>query len=298
MEVKRGGTKMEYILLLCSVLCAGLKSVFSKVSNGCLDEKNNIYTFNLFLFLTGGVIFLTIGWKDIFPLHWQMVVLAVAYAFFTLSSQILLMQATKHGDVALTSMFYSSGFLVPIAFSAIVYEEKILLRQYIGMALLLISFAVGVKLQRKNADAEKKNNSVSLKWLIFAVLAMLAAGSVAVIQKVFRMSAQKDRMYGFLVIAFTLMVLTTLIIMPKKRSKPKKGFYRTAVIIGLCMAGANILNLYLSGVLPSVIVFSVLNGGAIVSSALFARALVKEKLSIRKKIGVALAIASILLIAC
>ena len=140
---------MEYFLLLCSVVCAGLKSVFSKISNGCLDEKNNIYTFNLFLFLTGGVIFLGIGWRDIFPLQWQTLLLAVLYACFTLSSQILLMQATKHGDVALTSMFYSSGFIVPIAFSAIVYHESILPRQYIGMALLLISFGVGVKLQRK-----------------------------------------------------------------------------------------------------------------------------------------------------
>ncbi len=280
---------MKYVLLLCSVLCAGLKSVFSKKSNDYLDEKNNIYTFNLFLFLTGGIIFLVLGWREIFPLRWETLILAVLYAFFTLSSQILLMQATKHGDVALTSMFYSSGFLVPIIFSAFAYGEYPILRQYIGIAILLVAFAVGVKV---------KNGGVSLKWLLYAVSAMLAAGSVAVIQKVFRMSEQKNQMYGFLVISFAIMVLATLIIMPKKRPKPKKGFYQTAIIIGLCMAGANILNLYLSGVLPSVIVFSVLNGGAIVSSAVFARILVKEKLSVRKKIGVALAIGSILLIAC
>ncbi len=280
---------MEYIFLLCSVLCAGIKSVFSKISNDCLDEKNNVYTFNLFLFLTGGVVFFCVGWQHIFPLHPQTLLLAVVYAFFTLSSQILLMQATKHGDVALSSMFYSSGFLVPIAFSAVAYGEFPIFRQYIGMALLLVAFAVGVKI---------KNGGVSLKWLIFALSAMLAAGSVAVIQKVFRMSPQKEQMYGFLLIAFAIMILTTLIIMPKKRTKPKPGFYRNAVIIGICMAGANILNLYLSGVLPSVIVFSVLNGGAIVSSTLGAGIILKERLSFRKKIGVTLAIVSILLIAC
>ena len=210
------------------------------------------------------------------------------------------MQATKHGDVALTSMFYSSGFLVPIAFSAIVYNEAILLRQYIGMALLLISFGVGVKVQKNGTgeSASKKNNGVSLKWLAFAISAMLAAGSVAVIQKAFRMSEQKDQMYGFLIIAFMLMIATTLIIMPKHRTRPKPGFYKVAIVIGLCMAGANILNLYLSGVLASVIVFSVLNGGAIISSSIGARVILKEKHSIRKKIGIALAICSILLIAC
>ena len=293
---------MKYALLLCSVLCAGLKSVFSKKSNSYLDETNNIYTFNLFLFLTGGVIFLALGWDEIFPIKFETFILAVLYAGFTLSSQILLMQATKHGDVALTSMFYSSGFLVPIVFSAFVYAEYPILRQYIGMAILVISFAIGVKIQGRNKKTKDengdKNSAVSLKWLIFAISAMLAAGCVAVIQKVFRMSEQKDHMYGFLVLSFFFMIITTLIIMPKKRMKPKKGFYSTAIIIGLCMAGANILNLYLSGVLPSVIVFSVLNGGAIVSSAVFARVLVKEKLSIRKKIGVFLAIGSILLIAC
>lgn len=280
---------LEYLLLLCSVLCAGFKSVFSKISNRCLDEKNNIFAFNLFLFLTGGVIFLCIGWRDIFPIAPLTLGLAVLYAIFTLSSQILLMQATKHGDVALSSMFYSSGFLVPIFFSALVYKETITLRQYIGMGVLLISFAIGVKISK---------GGVSLKWLIYAVSAMLAAGSVAVIQKVFRMSEQKNQMYGFLIIAFALMILTTLIIMPKKRPKPKRGFYQTAVIIGICMAGANILNLYLSGVLASVIVFSVLNGGAIVSSALGARIILNERLNKRKTIGVCLAICAILLIAC
>lgn len=279
---------IEYILLLLSVLCAGFKSVFSKISNKTLDEKNNIFTFNLFLFLTGGIIFLLIGWRQIFPIAPLTLGLAVLYAVFTLSSQILLMQATKHGDVALSSMFYSSGFLVPIIFSAIVYKEAITPRQYIGMAVLLISFAVGVKVTK---------GGVSLKWLLYAVSAMLAAGSVAVIQKAFRMSEQKDQMYGFLIIAFAIMIVATFIIMPKKRTKPKPGFYRTAIIIGICMAGANILNLYLSGVLASVIVFSVLNGGAIVSSALGARVILKEKLNVRKTVGVCLAICSILLIA-
>ncbi len=280
---------LEYILLLCSVLCAGFKSVFSKISNKCLDEKNNIFTFNLFLFLTGGIIFLLIGWRQIFPIAPLTLGLAVLYAAFTLSSQILLMQATKHGDVALSSMFYSSGFLVPIIFSAIVYKEAISVRQWIGMGILLVSFAVGVKI---------KKGGVSLKWLIFAISAMLAAGSVAVIQKAFRMSEQKNQMYGFLIIAFAIMIITTFIIMPKKRTKPQKGFYKTAIVIGICMAGANILNLYLSGVLASVIVFSVLNGGAIVSSALGARIILHEKLDARKTAGVCLAICSILLIAC
>lgn len=280
---------LEYILLLCSVLCAGFKSVFSKISNKCLDEKNNIFTFNLFLFLTGGIIFLLIGWRQIFPIAPLTLGLAVLYAAFTLSSQILLMQATKHGDVALSSMFYSSGFLVPIIFSAIVYKEAISVRQWIGMGILLVSFAVGVKI---------KKGGVSLKWLIFAISAMLAAGSVAVIQKAFRMSEQKDQMYGFLIIAFAIMIITTFLIMPKKRTKPQKGFHQTAIVIGICMAGANILNLYLSGVLASVIVFSVLNGGAIVSSALGARIILHEKLNARKTVGVCLAICSILLIAC
>ena len=280
---------MDYILLLCSVVCAGIKSVFSKISNDCLDEKNNIYTFNLFLFLTGGLIFLAFGWRDIFPLHPQTLFLAVIYAFFTLSSQILLMQATKRGDVALTSMFYSSGFLVPIVFSAFAYNEFPILRQYIGIVVLLIAFAISVKI---------KKGCVNLSWLAYAIAAMMAAGSVAVVQKAFRMSAQKNQMYGFLLIAFVIMILVTLIIMPKKRTKPKPGFYRTAIIIGLCMAGANILNLYLSGVFESVIVFSVLNGGAIISSSVGARLILQERLSTRKKIGVALAIGSIILIAC
>ncbi len=285
---------VNYLLLILSIFCASLKSIFSKISNKSIDADNNIYTFNFYLFAIGGLMIFVFGFKDLATLTIETCIFAVIYSFFTLLSQIMLIKATNTGDVALSSLFYSSGFLVPIIGSAIIYNEIISPRQGIGIALLMISFIISVKLKKKETS-EKKNNTV--KWLIYATLAMLAAGTVGLLQKIFRMSSLQTEMNGFLIVTFAIITLAMFILMPKNKVKKKKGFFSSAIVIGICMGGANILNLYLAGVLPSVIVFSALNGGSIVVSALGANLILKEKLSIRKKIGILIGIVSILLIA-
>lgn len=279
---------INYILLILSVICAGMKSVFSKTANNYMSEKNNIYTFNFYLFFIGWILILTVGYSSIFPLSAYTLIMAVVYALFTLSSQILLIKATDSGDVALSSLFYSCGFLVPVVAGTIIYDESVNLKQLIGIVLLLVSFIISVK-------ADKK---INFKWLFFAVGAMLSAGIVGLLQKIFRMSPYKAQMNGFLVIAFFIIIISMFILMPKgKGTKPSKGFINSAVIVGISMGFANIINLFLSGVMPSVIVFSVLNGGAIISSAVGANVFLKEKITVKKKIGILLGIISILLIA-
>lgn len=279
---------INYILLGLSVICAGLKSVFSKISNEYIDENNNIYSFNFYLFLTGGILIFLFGYGGGITFSAYTCGLALIYALFTLLSQILLIEATSCGDVALSSLFYSSGFLVPIALSYVFYKEGISPKQFIGIIVLLISFVVSVRVDKK----------INLKWLVLSISAMLAAGMVGFLQKMFRMSQYKAQMNGFLILVFVILIVAMLIIMPKNKVKPQKGFIKSAIVIGLCMGCVNILNLYLSGVLPSVIVFSVLNGGSIISSAVGANLILKEKLEIRKKIGILLGIVSIVLIAC
>ena len=55
----------------------------------------------------------------------------------------------------------------------------------------------------------------------------------------------------------------------------------------VCGAGAvNLINLYLSGKLPSIILFPILNGGVIVLSGAAALIIFKEKLSCKQYLGI------------
>jgi drug/metabolite transporter (DMT)-like permease len=86
--------------------------------------------------------------------------------------------------------------------------------------------------------------------------------------------------------------------MPKRKlSLPGKPFLKTVLVSGLALGAVNVINVYVSGVLPGIIVFPCVNGGGIIASAIMARILIREKLSIRKKIGVVIGVIAICLIA-
>lgn len=278
---------MNYIILIFSIMCAGIKSTFSKVGNRYLDQHNNIYSFNFYLFLVAWLVILLMGWRQVFPIHGFMVFLAVFYAIFTLLSILLFIKATNLGSVVLSSLIYSCGFLVPIVVSVLFQNETISLMQFIGIALMLLSFGISAK----------ANEKITIKWLLYALAAMFSSGMVSVLQKIYRSSPYESQMNGFLVIAFFFIVIILFCLMPKPLTRPNKKLTGTACIIGVALACINLCNLYLSGVMSAVIVFPSLNGGVIVSSALFARLFLKEPIPLKKKIGIVLAIIAILLIA-
>lgn len=67
-------------------------------------------------------------------------------------------------------------------------------------------------------------------------------------------------------------------------------------IAAACIASANKLNLYLSGILDGIIFFRCVNGGYISLSALFSKLIFKERLSCLQWAGIAGSIAAIMLI--
>ena len=66
------------------------------------------------------------------------------------------------------------------------------------------------------------------------------------------------------------------------------------LISGVCVAVNNKLNLYLSGVIDSVIFFPVVNGGGLVLTTLASLLIFKERLRAKQWIGILFGIASVL----
>ena len=289
------------MLLFVSILLGSAKSILSKrVNNNAKGLKltmlaNVALFFFAFCFVLVFAIFSVKEWR----LPWG---LTIAYAVFVLLSQISLMKAVELGSVAISSLFYSCGFIIPTVWGCIYFQEGINALHIIGIALILISFIVSVE--------KKENKPFHWKWLIAALGGTLFSGLVGVVQKLFGAQPVEYSLDLFLCVSFAVIILLSgaifLIchIFEKKEPalstvehKPDVKTVGFTGLLGVAMGGVNKLNTYLAGVLPSVVMFPATNGGVIVATACFSALLYKEKLSKKQILSILIGFVAIVVIA-
>ena len=80
------------------------------------------------------------------------------------------------------------------------------------------------------------------------------------------------------------------------KKEVSKGLIVLMVICGIFTAGIHKINLYLSGVMESVVFFPVINGGSLMGTMMVSLLLFKEKLSLKKWVGIIIGIIAVILI--
>ena len=301
---------MEYLLLILAVALGVSKNIFTKIVKKESASFYDTLKLNVVTFTCAFIAVFLIGIKSvetIFQVPW---LLAVCYAVCTLGSQISLMKAVELGSVSISSLFYSCGFMLPTLFGSIYYKEEINVLHIIGLVLIIISFILSVK-----KETEKTFN---IGWLIAALGGLFFSGMVGIMQKLFSNEYSQYKMDNFLCVAFVFIILICVCsiffaklakynsnqgqLEPKvekeikKRATPIKQ-YGFTVALGTVMGLVNKTNTFLSGVLSSVIVFPVINGGVILATTVTSMFVFKEKLSIMQKLGLVIGILGIISIA-
>ena len=297
---------MEYLLLSLAVLLGVSKNIFTKSvkkeSATFYDTmKMNVITFTCAFF----AVFL-IGIhsaETTFQVPW---LLAFCYAVCTLGSQISLMKAVELGSVSISSLFYSCGFMLPTLFGSIYYKEEINALHIIGLGLIIVSFVFSVK--------KEEGKNFNLGWLIAALGGLFFSGMVGIMQKLFTNECSQYKMDNFLCLAFLFIIAICVITMfftwLSKNKQPKLHIennceerttwttiikqYGFTVALGVVMGLINKTNTFLSGVLPSVVVFPVINGGVILMTTVSSILVFKENLSLMQKLGLIIGILGII----
>lgn len=303
---------MQWLLLACSVLLGASKSILSKKVNTADGTLKGTMRSNVFLFFFAfcfSAVFAIFSVEE-FRIPWA---LTVSYAVCVLLSQISLMKAVEYGSVAMSSLFYSCGFVIPVLFGIVYYKESFNALHVIGIILILTSFVFSV---------EKTQKKINAKWLCFALGGTVFSGLVGVIQKLFATQSTPYSLDLFLSAAFFCIIVVSAIVFfactrftpaqkPKNKSiaeenaalqsqKRKSVLFPSFVFtsaLGVVMGGINKLNTYLAGILPSVVIFPATNGGVIVVSAVFSAIFFKEKLSKKQILSIIVGFIAILLIA-
>ena len=295
---------LNYILLIVSIVssilaCAVARNNFSKL---CVQNNGDLYLFNtIAAFLSLVTLFVISAVKgELYAPSFYTVWMGALYGVSTAMLALLNMKALQMGPLSYTNTIIFCALVIPALSGMVLYGESVTAAQFVGIALMLLSFVFSV---------DKKNDTrrMNLRWLFVCLSAFIFNGAVGVMQKIHQNSPQKAELGMFLLVAFvvyTVMsgVLTLVHIrrfqekptawQPQVRGKTILYVLLTGVGIGVC----NQINTYLAGTMPSIIFFPLVNGVAILFTLLIGLVIWKEKFTKKQWIGLIAGAVSIVLL--
>ena len=283
-----------YLLTFLSILLETGKNVFSNnFSKNVLKNDTDIYKFNTFLNIGSLLVLLCTG---NYALSGYTVALAFLFAAVTALSQVFLLKALSIGSMAYTSFIQGSNLVIPALFGVLFLHSPVKMIQLIALPILLVAMALVLGVFEKKA--ENGNKSFSVRWLVFALLSMLFTGGIGILQTIHQNSSHSAELTGFLICTFAFAVLFNLLLWRvRQRKEPatfsvKANALIQAALSGIFMGIVNLVNLYLSGVMPTIIFFPLVNGGLIIATILSAVLFFRERLRLPQWIGIVLGVAA------
>ena len=285
------------ILLTVSLVAALGGSIFKKLYTNRDSRLSGSFAYTAVGCLVAAAVLF--AWGGFGKASLFTVLLGVLFGAVTALQGVTHMAALQVGPLSYTTVIISFSTLISALSGVLFFGESIGPLQIVGMVLMLASFALA-------NGGENGGKRANLRWLLLCVVAFLATGAIGVMQKIHQSSAFKEELNAFLVIAFGVSAflsgVVALLLRKKERGSEENRNDRGGMMLliflmlisGVCVAVNNKLNLYLSGVIDSIIFFPVVNGGGLVLTTLASLLIFKERLRTKQWIGILLGIASVL----
>lgn len=283
---------MPFLLLGLSVVLSTGRNLFSKNLSDIRFGTKPFFLCQCALFLCGSAALVLFGKISIGVVAYQTLIYAAVYAILLIFAQWFYTAALVKGNTALCSTVYSLGFILPTLSGAILWAES-----FSFLDLLGVLCAISAVIVSSGKPQLKTGKSYYFAPL---VIAMLASGGLGIVQKLQQKSAYAEQKSIFLLIAFTLAAVISLIFSLFAKNQGDTSFRRgklaVASCIGVCFGCCNLLNTTLAGLLDSAIFFPTLNIGVILLSMICGVIFFKERISKKEIVVLILGGVSILLL--
>ena len=203
---------------------------------------------------------------------------------------LLLQKTISASGLVLASVFNKLGVLIPVLLALVLFSELPTAFQIAGFALavaaILLMFLGGGK-HAEAADSEKNGFARFLVWLL-PVCLLLAAGTTDSMVNLFEKFGPASGKDAYLFLNFFFALLFSLIIVLARRKKApfRMKEYILGMLVGVPNYFASRLVMLSLGRLPSVVVYPVYCVGTLAVITVAGIFLFREKLTVRKWIGV------------
>ncbi len=286
---------MNYLLLALSVsVNAAYASLHNYLGKRKIQTAADNYRINTLTYGIGAIFLLVLAavtWSGISAFT---VGFGLLFGLVTAMAGVFELKALACGPMSFTVLITTSSMILPAFSGALIWDEPLSPLKVIGTALMIAAAYF---------TAVKGGGETSLRWLGYSMATFLCSGSIGIMQKVQQSSAHADESTPFLAVAFLCAAIICLAASrltargaAGEADGQKTGILLPAAVCGGFIAFLNVVNLYLSGVLPSALLFPVQNGGTTVLSVLCAIVLFREALSRRRLVGLGIGMVALVLL--
>ena len=300
---------MNVLLLAVSMLaCLGGTVIRKYVEVRLSDKQRMHYAMSAVVSASSGLALLVIAFVTGTGLQASLftVLVGILFGAVTALQQIFNLRALQFGPMSYTSVIVSLSMIVPALSGYFIWDEELRPLQLVGLVLIIVCIILSVDQSR---DGEKQNASGKSfpRWILSVAITFACTGAIGILQKWHQKTVGDAESAAFLIIAFAFSFLYSaggVLLLSRGSSIEKLGpalrknltplLFALMCVGGLCAALNNKLNLYLSGVIDSAVFFPVVNGGGLILSLLAAVLLFRERLPLRKWIGIGVGFAAIL----
>ncbi|MBR6558162.1 MAG: hypothetical protein IKT70_04035 [Clostridia bacterium] len=298
---------MLNIVLLVSSLVVALVSA---IARKYFMDKNFLGVAGSFIFNTicsfiAGIVLLF--WGGIGDVSTYTVIWGTVYGIVAAFQGVTFMLALETGPLSYTMVISSCSSIIPALSGLMFFGEDIGWSHIVGIILMVLCFIFAT-------EKDKSKQKANFIWFILCIVIFFLTGFVGIIQKIHQNSPSKGELNLFLIVAFavssvlSLIVSLVLTLVQKRKNTPETDSAEKApakngslifmilimVFCGICYTINNKFNLYLSGVMPSAVFFPIINGGGLILTSLAAFIIFREKLSKAKLFGLIFGILSVI----
>lgn len=303
-SITRGAGEAETVdavvilLVLCAITCSTVQCFFNKLYSGAYQVEcgDSSAVFSTLYGLIVGLIVLCVN-RFTFSasaVTWTLGLLAgVSIFFFNLAS----INAAKRGPFAFQSIMMLFGSVLMALLASVFYwGETMRGTQLAGIGVMLAAF-VALNSKGLNPRGARKGY---MGWVAALFLSNGAYGVLMDAQQ--RLCHQAESNEMIIVCFLSASLISLLCLLLGKRREFFSGFRmgakaaRFMLISSTAAAGAVYLKMVLLGMISVSILYTVQNGGIMVSLAVLSTLVLKEKLSRGTVTGIALALISIVLL--
>lgn len=285
---------MNYILLVIAIFAATFCSlIMHRVKT---NNKRDVFVFNLIASIAWFLILLVLN-KFTVQFDCLVLLFGIIYGVTQVIFIVFKLKAMETGPVSVTTLVGNCSLVLSTLVGVIAWDERISLLQVVGIVLLIVSVIISTDLKGAKGSYQKG-------WKLFAIGFFVFAALIGIVFKAFAKNGGGGKEGDMMLIASGVMVILlfiiTLIISPSEKGNPipfMKSFKTLlpVIICGALMCTQNRINVAIAGDIPAPILYPVFNGGVIILSSVLSVLLLKEKTTVRQKLGIALGVVAIVI---